>query len=435
MSYRRPVRLLNRDFLLLWQGQFVSMLGSQAFSVAMIFWIKRQTDSASLLGLGMMSQWVPAVLLGPFGGAMADRVSRRRILILADLVRGAAAIALAALVLLAPGRSGTILCWLLVLSAVMGVGDAFFRPAISAAIPDLVPESEVPRANSANRLALDLSTFLGQGAGGILFRLIGPGVLFLCDGVSYLFAAFSESLIRLPPPSLVRQATGWRQAGADFWREVKLGLRHVAGRKGLRYLLFLSPLDSFLMITIVVLLPFYVEDFLRVKPDWYGFLVAAFGGGSFLGSITAGATNIKGRPRAWAFLASGFGIGAAAVALGAVRSPWSAMACIFAAGAMSGFNVIHLLSLAQLTTPSDLRGRVLGLFETLGLSTMPLAAGVAGVVADLLHRNIPVIYYACGAALIVLVLIQAALREVRDFLAYEPPPAAAAEPAAAGPAA
>jgi len=432
MSYERPTRLLNRDFLLLWQGQFVSMLGSQAFSVAMIFWIKRQTDSASLLGLGMMSQWVPAVLLGPFGGAMADRVSRRQILILADVVRGVAAIALAALVLMAPGRSGTILFWLLVLSAVMGVGDAFFRPAISAAIPDLVPDREVTRANSANRLALDLSTFLGQGAGGVLFRLIGPGILFLCDGVSYLFAALSESLIRLPPPALARQAGGWLKAGADFWREVKLGLRHVAGRKGLRYLLFLSPLDSFFMITIVVLLPFYVEDFLHVKPDWYGFLVAAFGAGSFLGSITAGATNVTGRARTWAYLACGAGIGVSALALGAVRSPWTAMAWIFAAGAMSGFTVIHILSLAQLTSPSELRGRVLGLFETLGLSTMPLAAGVAGVVADLLHRNIPLVYYACGVALIALVLIQASKGEVRDFLAYAPPPEAAGETGIAG---
>jgi len=423
MSYQRPRRFLNRDFLLLWQGQFVSMLGSQAFSAAMIFWITFQTNSASLLGLGMLSQWVPAILLGPFGGTLADRMSRRWILVLADLVRGVAAIALAALVLLRPGRPALILGWLLVLSAIMGVCDAFFRPAISASIPDLVPEGDVTRANSANRLALDTSSFLGQGAGGVLFRLIGPGILFLVDGLTYIFSAFSTLLIRLPPPPPpIPKTAGWREAGADFWRELKLGLRYLAGRKGLRYLLFLSPLDSFFMITIVVLLPFYLKDFLHLKPDWYGFLVAAFGGGSFLGSIVAGATNLQGRRRTWAYLACGGGIGVAAIAFGLARSPWGAMTWIFLAGAMSGFNTIHALSLAQTTTPSELRGRVLGLFETLGLSTMPIAAATAGVVADLLHHNIPLVYFGCGGALILVALIQAGKREVREFLAHETAP-------------
>jgi len=420
MSSQRPARFLNRDFVLLWQGQFVSMLGSQAFSAAMIFWITDQTGSASLLGLGMMSQWVPAILLGPFGGTLADRMSRRWILILADLVRGAAALSLAALVFLMPRHPGTILSWLLILSAVMGACDAFFRPAISASVPDLVPEADVTRANSANRLALDVSSFLGQGMGGVLFRLIGPAVLFLTDGLSYVFSALSVLLIRLPPPPPIPKTAGWREAGADFWRELKLGLRYLAGRKGLRYLLFLSPLDSFFMITIVVLLPFYVKDFLHLKPDWYGFLIAAFGGGSFLGSVAAGATNITGRRRTWAYLTCAAGFGVAAIAFSFARSPWAAMALIFAAGSMSGFNTIHVLSLAQTTTPSELRGRVLGLFETLGLSTMPLAAGTAGVVADLLHRNIPLIYFSCGVALILVALIQAGKHEVRELLASAP---------------
>lgn len=427
MSYQRATRFLNRDFLLLWQGQFVSMLGSQAFSVAMIFWIKRQTDSASLLGLGMLSQWVPAILLGPFGGTLADRMSRRKLLILADVVRGVAAIALAALVLLEPGRSGLILAGLLVLSAIMGVCDAFFRPAISATIPDLVPEKDVTRANSANRLALDVSTFLGQGLGGVFFRIIGPGILFLIDGITYLFSAFTVGLIRMPPPPVAKKSS-WRAAGADFWRELKLGLRYVASRKGLRYILFLAPLESLFMVTIVVLLPFFVEDFLRVKPDWYGFLVAAFGGGSFLGSIVAGATNATGQLRKWAYLACAMGFGVAAISLSFARSPWVTMGWIFAAGAMSGFNTIHALSLAQVTTPPELRGRVLGLFETLGLSAMPIAAGTAGVVADLLDRDIPLVYLGCGIALIAVALVQAGMREVREFLDFEPP--AETEPAA-----
>lgn len=418
MSYRAPTRLFNRDFLLLWQGQFVSMLGAQAFSVAMIFWIKRQTDSATLLGIGMMSQWIPALLLSPLGGTLADQMSRRRLMITSDVIRGVAAIALGALVLSAPERSGWILAWLLTISVVMGVGDALFRPAISAAIPDLVPGEQVTRANSLNRISLDVSTFIGQGSGGVLFRVLGPGVLFVIDGVTYLFSAVSELFIRLPPPPPRKKSTGWRTAFADFWSEVKKGLRYVAGRKGLRYLFFLSPLESFFMITIVVLLPFFVEDFLRLPPDWYGFLVAAFGAGSFLGSVLAGATNVQGRLRAAAFLAASIGFAVAAVGLGLSRSPWLAMAWIFAAGVMNGFNIIHLLSLAQLTTANELRGRVLGLFETLGLSTMPLAAGTAGVIADLLDRNIPVIYLGCGAALLGVAMVLTLKGEVREFLAF-----------------
>jgi MFS family permease len=98
------------------------------------------------------------------------------------------------------------------------------------------------------------------------------------------------------------------------------------------------------------------------------------------------------------------------------------MGLLFAAGLMAGFNTIHSLSLAQLTTPPELRGRVLGLFETLGLSTMPLAAGSAGIVADLLHRNIPLVYWGCGVGLAIVALLQLAKPEVREFLSYKGTP-------------
>jgi len=111
------------------------------------------------------------------------------------------------------------------------------------------------------------------------------------------------------------------------------------------------------------------------------------------------------------------------------------MGLLFTAGLLMGFNTIHALSLAQLTTPAELRGRVLGLFETLGLSSMPIAAGLAGIVADLLHRNIPLVYWGCGVGLAAVALVQIVKPEVRELLAHEAAPeevAAAVPEGAAG---
>ena len=105
----KPTKLFNRHFVLLWQGQFVSSMGSQAFSIAMMFWIKHATESATLMGLIMMVSQIPAVLLGPLGGSFADRHSRRSIIIWCDLLRGLLVLSLAAVMFLDPGATDLIL--------------------------------------------------------------------------------------------------------------------------------------------------------------------------------------------------------------------------------------------------------------------------------------------------------------------------------------
>jgi MFS family permease len=431
----RRTRLWNRDFVILWQGQLVSQLGTQAFAIAMVFWIKRQTESATILGLAMLAGSLPLALLAPLGGTLADRLPRRGILVAGDLVRGAASLALAGLVLSGPDRPGVILGALIATSCLMGTVDAVFRPAVSAAVPDLVPEERVAGANALNRISFDISTFVGQGVGGVLFQILGPGVLFLTDGLTYVVSGVSECFLRLPgrAPGAER-GRGLAGAASAVRADLLVGLRHVWGRKGLRTVLLLSPLDSFLLVAIVVLLPFFVEDFLGAGPEWYGFLVAAFGLGSLVGSLAAGASRVEGRLRTRLFLAGSFGFGLAAVGLGRTSSPEVALALVFAAGAMNGFNLIQLITLLQVTTPPELRGRVFGLFETLALSMTPVAAAFAGLVADLVHQDVPAVYTGCGLGLLLVALAFAASREARAFLAFEgagpgtPAPAAALEP-------
>ena len=160
-----PSRLTNRNFLLLWQGQVVSQLGNQAFSLATAFWIMEATGSASLMGLLLATTALPAVLLSPLGGAVADRLSRIRILIACDLVSGLA-IAAMALAMLSGRLPALVLVGMLFGVALLsGVMNAFFQPAFSAIVPDLVPADRLLSANSLYMFSFQALQLVGQGVG------------------------------------------------------------------------------------------------------------------------------------------------------------------------------------------------------------------------------------------------------------------------------
>jgi MFS transporter, DHA3 family, macrolide efflux protein len=124
-----PGRLWNRNFALLWVGQTISNLGNPAFNIGAMFWLMEKTGSASLMGLLMTAAMIPGVLLGPFGGTFADRHSRVRIIIWADLISGLAGLAFAAAVWLRPDDTALIIPLLFVLSIGVGIVRSFFgRP-------------------------------------------------------------------------------------------------------------------------------------------------------------------------------------------------------------------------------------------------------------------------------------------------------------------
>ncbi len=416
-----PTRLLNRNYFLLWQGQTVSRLGSQAFNVALIFWVKHATESATLLGLILMVSTLPGVVLGPLGGAIADRFSRRKIIVLSDVLNGLAILALTGLLFTMPDATNLILAGLFVVSLINSVIRSFFEPAIVAAIPDLVPKTQVNRANSLGQTTQQLTLFLGQGLGGTFYRLFGAPVLFLFDGISYLFSALSESFIQIPQ-EIPERAPSWRGLFRQFWEDIVEGFRYVWRRKGMRELVFVSALMNFFQVPVIVLLPFYVEEHLQSPPDWYGFILAAYGLGSMVGYVLAGALNLTARRRAhfmMLFLAlEALGI----AALGLAQLPWQALALAFFGGIMGGFVVVNLTTILQITTPGFIRGRVFGLLGTIAGGLTPIAMGLSGIVADLLNQNIPLIYVGSGLISGSLAGLIALNRDYRRFLAYQAPP-------------
>lgn len=416
-------RLWNRNFLLLWQGQTVSQIGNQAFQIAMMSWLLKATGSASLMGLLMFSSLLPGVVLGPVGGTFADRHSRIRIALVCDLLCGAAVLSLALLMFdprvgrLEPAAVRFVIATLFVVSVLLGILRAFFTPALSAVIPDLVPREKIPAANSLNQISVQSSTLLGQAVGGVLFQAFGAALLFLIDGLSFIFAGVCAYLIRMPAQAAVPRPAAARPF-RQFLRETAEGFRFLWKMAGLRDFTVIASVVNFLGMPILVLFPFFVELYLEKDARWYGFLLAAIGAGSVAGFVLAGARPQVGEARrrwiaaAMVLAPLFFGI------LGFVTNAWAALGVAFLGGVALGVINVYLMSMVQMATPGEVRGRVLSVLMTLSGGLMPVGMVLGGVVGDLTNKNVPLVYGVCGGLALLVACGVFVRRDLREFLAH-----------------
>ncbi|UCC38350.1 MAG: MFS transporter [Candidatus Aminicenantes bacterium] len=408
-------RLLNRNFFLLWQGQLVSQLGSQAFFIAMMLWIKHQTGSASLVGLIMMISMLPFVILGPIAGTFADHFSRRKIIIFCDILSGIPVLILAFLMFNVPEASNFLIVCLFFVSLTLGIIRSFFNPAISASIPDIVPHEKVSAANSMNQSSNQISLFIGQALGGYLFVTFGAPLLFLIDGITYLFSAFSETFIKIPQ-KIPEKSEVWRDKLSQFKSDTIGGFRYVWRNTGIRAFFFAAAIINFFSIPIIVLLPFYVEDFLHLKADWYGYILASFGFGSLIGYGLAGTLKIKGPVRSKAVISALILMASCLPILSIVNVGLLALILMTTIGILNGFLNINIFTILQTAVPSEIRGRVFGLFITITSGLTPISMGLSGVIADLLNQNIPLIYATCGITTLLLCILVSFSKDLRRFL-------------------
>ncbi len=416
-----PRRLLNKNFVLLWQGQFVSQLGNQAHAIAMMFWLKHATGSASVMGLIMMLSMLPSVILGPLGGTFADRYSRKWIIVLSDALSGIAVVSLAIMMFSKPAAVDMLVVWLGAVAVILGILSAVFRPAISASIPDLVPEDKVASANSFNQSSYQVSALVGQGAGGVLYRVLGAPVLFLVDGITYLISAISELFITIPQ-EMPEKTTGARETMRVYLRDTGEGFTYIWRNKGMRDLFFAATVLNFFMSPFAVLLPFYIEDFLHATPDWFGYFLAAIGLGAVLGFGLAGVFRFAGRTRMVMVILFLFLDSLVVASLGLVRASVTALLLGFLIGFCSSIVNLNIVTILQITTPGRIRGRVFGVLGTISGGLVPIGMGLAGVVAGLVNNNIPLILVVSGLMVALCTVLVSFSRNFREFLSYTPPP-------------
>src|SRR5919199_3744492 len=198
---RRPAilrPLAIRDFALLWSGMTISLLGDGVFFVALAWQTYSLSNRPTALSLVSIGYVLPQVLLLLLGGVLSDRFERRRMMMLSDLLRGAAVAGMSALAL-----AGTLEVWHLVaLVVVFGAGDALFAPAFGAIVPDIVPAEQLVEANSLDQFVRPAARLVGPALGGALVASVGAGYAFAFEAMTFAcsFAALALMQARPHPP-------------------------------------------------------------------------------------------------------------------------------------------------------------------------------------------------------------------------------------------
>jgi len=296
---------------------------------------------------------------------------------------------------------------------------AFFNPAISASIPELVPSSNLATANSMHAFSFQASNAVGMGIGGVLFRVLGAWALFFIDGITYIFSAISEMFIKIPQ-NFPEEKTDSKSSFKRLIDEIKEGFLFIWDNKGMRDLFFTFTLLSFFLVPGYVLTPFFVEDFLMATSDWYGYITGGFALGNIVGYAIAGSIRVSGPVRSNMNIAAIILSTLFLTLFGFLRVKELVVANMFMAGLTQGFYGVNVFTILQQTTPDWIRGRVFAVLTTITGALTPVAMGLTGVIADLLNQNIPLVLIGGGALSAVSCIILAFSRPFRVYMAYEP---------------
>ena len=393
-----PMALLTRNFVLLWQGQLVSHLGNQAFLVATTFYVLEVTGSATLVAGAMMAATIPLVILAPIGGAVADRHSRRSILVCADLLRAIAIAALASVMLWLPDLTSRHVVFIIAVAAFNGIMNALFAPAFQALVPDLVPNDRLATANSINQMSTQTSTLIGQALGGVLYVTWGPATLLLLDAASFAYAGLATSL--LPPDRPAAHVRTSMRLGIErYARDTRAGMAYVWRRTGMTAVLGIFAGVNCLFMPVFVLLPFYTLEVLGTGPEWYGFLLSGSGIGALAGSVAASVMLRRFRAHTALVRVCLWSVAAGVLLLAATASTWVAFAAFIAIGALSSIINVTVITAFQSTVPPDVRGRVMALMIALSTAAVPIGMGIGGMLGDRWRSSLHLVFAGSGVAI------------------------------------
>ncbi|CAN5155265.1 MFS transporter [soil metagenome] len=398
----------HRNYRLFFCGQLVSLVGTWLQMVAEGWLVYDLSNSEFTLGLIRFLHTLPFTILTLVGGALADRLDKRSVLIATQSAAMLLAIVLASLV-----AFGAVAIWhVAVIGFLLGTANAVDVPVRQSLVVDLVGKRDLMNGIALNSSMFNAARVVGPALAGVLIGTVGVAGCFALNAASFVAVLASYFLIRLPKKVAVPQRQSLRQATGEAFR-------HVGRDPVLRSLVGLITVFSLFGWSYVVLMPVFARDVLGVGAGGFGLLMAANGAGAFCGAMALATLGDRFDRRRLVFLGA-FGLAAMLMVFTLSRNVWLSGSCLV----LAGFFMIIFFATAnttvQLRSPDALRGRIMGIYMLAFVGLSPFGSLIAGALARATNAPVTV---AAGAAICAL----AAALTQRTAPPYQPYPSSTPE--------
>ena len=349
----------------MWFGACMSSIGTWMQIVAQGWLIYRLSHSPFLLALDQFLGGIPIFLFSLIGGVVADRIERRKILLVSQYMQMASATLLTVLV-----STGLVHVWpILCLSCVSGLAQAFGGPAYQALIPTLVEREDMPNAIALNSIQFNLAVTIGPALAGLVLAKFGEKWCFGLNALSFLAPVISLSIIsaRFLPETTTD----------SIFSSLKQGIKFVRKQNSMSALIVLAFCMTALSMPMRTYIPVFVKDIFHRGPEVYGSLLSLMGIGSICGSLlVAGKGNIRNKGRVALSMLFCLGVGIAGFSFSRSLPLSYAMLALVGASMMAVFATVN--SLVQLITTNEMRGRVMSVYNCAFRGGMPLGNLLTG---------------------------------------------------------
>jgi MFS family permease len=369
----RAIRSLgHRNFRLYWSGQIISQLGTWMQIVAQGWVVYNLTNSPLMLGVVNFAALIPVLPISLLAGVLSDRVSRRKLIIVTEIVLMLQALIMAGLIWF-----NLIQVWhVILLSFILGAASALEQPARMAFVVDVVGKEDLSNAVALNASGNNAARIIGPAFAGMIIAVTGEAACFLINGLSYIaviVALLALRLPRQPNKSGARKITGSLQEGFLYLRSSPI----------LQSLLFIVSLASFLTIPYIALMPVFARDVLQVGADGLGYLLTAVGVGAIIGAMLV-ANQQPGKRGEWLLVANLLGP-IFLIFFCLSRSFQLSLFLVVLVGASNSIRLTLGNSLTQLNTADGFHGRTMSIFNLLFNGMSRIGAVIIGGFAEIIN--------------------------------------------------